>query len=197
MINRKAKLNIQAIRVAERLLKKPFGKFDLSNDREALVLMYGMVSSNNEEVFTLEQFEKILEHKNIRKSILRSVEAEMDCLRQFSEGVDGESDDTYMSELAAFLITSGIDPHFVLYEMQLFEIIDYIKALDTKKKEKMENERFWTFWNILPHIDTKKLKKPKDLFRFSWEAEKETSDREIEIALKFINSKPIPKWQEN
>ena len=68
----KAKLNIQSIRVAERLLKKPFGKFDLNNDKEALALMYGMVVSNNEEVFTIEQFEKILEQKKTRKTICSS-----------------------------------------------------------------------------------------------------------------------------
>lgn len=193
----KAKLNIQSIRVAERLLKKPFGKFDLSNDKEALALMYGMVVSNNEEVFTIEQFEKILEQKKTRKTILRLVESEMAYLGQFGEESEGESDDTYMSDLASVLITSGIDAHFVLYEMRLFEIIDYIKALDAKKKEQMENERFWTFWNILPHVDTKKLKKPQDLIKFPWEKEEELSERDLEIALKFINSKPIPKWQEN
>lgn len=193
----KVKLNIQAIRVAERLLKKPFSKFDLSNNEETLALMYGMVSSNNEEVFTINQFEKILEQKKTRKAILKLVESEMAYLGQFSEDSKGESDDTYMSELASVLITSGIDAHFVLYDMRLFEITDYIKALDYKKKEDMENERFWTFWNILPHVDTKKLKSPQDLIRFPWEAAKEISEREIEIALKFINSKPIPKWQEN
>ena len=61
----------------------------------------------------------------------------------------------------------------------------------------MENDRFWAFWNILPHVNTKKLKKPQDLIRFPWEKEEELSERDLEIALKFINSKPIPKWQEN
>ena len=83
----KAKLNIQSIRVAERLLKKPFGKFDLNNDKEALALMYGMVVSNNEEVFTIEQFEKILEQKKTRKMILRLVESEMAYLGQFGEEI--------------------------------------------------------------------------------------------------------------
>ena len=194
----KAKLNIQSIRVAERLLKKPFGKFDLSNDKEALALMYGMVVSNNEEVFTIEQFEKILEQKKTRKTILRLVESEMAYLGQFGEESEGESDDTYMSDLASVLITSGIDAHFVLYEMRLFEIIDYIKALDAKKKEQMENESGFGLSGTFYHTwNTKKLKKPQDLIKFPWEEEEEISERDLEIALKFINSKPIPKWQEN
>lgn len=193
----KAKLNIQAIRVAERLLKKPFGKFDLTNDREALTLMYGMVSANNEEMLTLKQFEKILEQKKTRQLILNLVQGEMSYLEQFNEESKSDSDDTYMGDLAAVLITSGIDAHFVLYEMELFEVIDYIKALDVKKKEQMENDRFWTFWSILPHVNSKKLKSPQDLIKFPWEEDKKINERDIEIALKFINSKPIPKWQEN
>ena len=50
--------------------------------------------------------------------------------------------------------------------MKLFEISDYLKAIDDFKKEKMESERLWTFYTILPHIDQKKVKSPQDMFPF-------------------------------
>ena len=67
--------------------------------------------------------------------------------------------------------TFGLDAHFVLYEMKLFEIGDYLKAIDEHKKEQMERDRLWTFYTILPHVDHKKLKKPQDLMPFPWEKE--------------------------
>ena len=30
-------------------------------------------------------------------------------------------------------------------------------------------ERIWTYFNIMPHIDSKKLKSTKDMIKFKWE----------------------------
>lgn len=67
------------------------------------------------------------------------------------------------------LISNGIDAHFVLEELELSELYPLIKSLDSVKKEKMEQKRFWTFFQILPQIDSKKIKSPKDLLLFPWE----------------------------
>ena len=65
----------------------------------------------------LNNLKRYLSRKKQGKTILRLVESEMAYLGQFGEESEGESDDTYMSDLASVLITSGIDAHFVLYEM--------------------------------------------------------------------------------
>lgn len=192
----KAKLNLQAIRVAEKLLKKPFGKFDLTDEETVVILMYAMVSENNDEVMTLKDFKAILEMKKIGSIIQKAVQKELSYIDQF-KGEEGGSDDTYISDLASILITFGFDAHFVLYEMKLFEISDYLKAIDDFKKEKMESERLWTFYTILPHIDQKKVKSPQDMFPFPWEVEQIEKDRlkqlekDEEMFYKFLNSKPL------
>ena len=194
----KAKLNLQAIRVAERLLKKPFGEFDLTDEETILTLMYAMVSENNDEVMTFDQFKSILNMGKIGIKVQRAVSDEMAYIDQFKEEVsDKEEKAPYMGDLAALLITFGLDAHFVLYEMKLFEIGDYIKAIDEHKKEHMERDRLWTFYTILPHIDQKKIKSPQDLMPFPWEREQlekdalEQLEKDKDMFNKFFNSKPL------
>ena len=191
----KAKLNLQAIRVAERLLKKPFGEFDLSDEETVLTLMYAMVSENNDEVMTFDQFKSILDMGKIGMKVQRAVSDEMAYIDQFKEEVsDKEEKAPYMGDLAALLITFGLDAHFVLYEMKLFEMGDYLKAIDEHKKEQIERDRLWTFYTILPHVDQKKLKKPQDLMPFPWEKEEiekealEQLKKDEEMFNKFMKS---------
>ena len=194
----KAKLNLQAIRVAERLLKKPFGEFDLTDEETVLTLMYAMVSENNDEVMTFDQFKSILDMGKIGMKVQRAVSDEMAYIDQFKEEVsDKEEKAPYMGDLAALLITFGLDAHFVLYEMKLFEIGDYIKAIDEHKKEQMERDRMNTFYAILPHVDHKKIKKPQDIYPFPWELEQlekdalEQLEKDKDMFNKFFNSKPL------
>lgn len=191
----KAKLNLQAIRVAERLLKKPFGEFDLTDEETVLTLMYAMVSENNDEVMTFDQFKSILNMGKIGIKVQRAVSDEMAYIDQFKEEVsDKEEKAPYMGDLAALLITFGLDAHFVLYEMKLFEIGDYIKAIDEHKKEQMERDRMNTFYAILPHVDHKKIKKPQDIYPFPWELEQlekdalEQLEKDKDMFNKFMNS---------
>lgn len=191
----KAKLNLQAIRVAERLLKKPFDEFDLTDEETILTLMYAMVSENNDEVMTFDQFKSILNMGKIGIKVQRAVSDEMAYIDQFKEEVsDKEEKAPYMGDLAALLITFGLDAHFVLYEMKLFEIGDYIKAIDEHKKEQMERDRMNTFYSILPHVDHKKIKKPQDIYPFPWEMEQlendalEQLEKDKDMFNKFMNS---------
>lgn len=191
----KAKLNLQAIRVAERLLKKPFGEFDLTDEETILTLMYAMVSENNDEVMTFDQFKSIINMGKIGIKVQRAVSDEMAYIDQFKEEVsDKEEKAPYMGDLAALLITFGLDAHFVLYEMKLFEIGDYIKAIDEHKKEQMERDRMNTFYSILPHVDHKKIKKPQDIYPFPWEMEQlekdalEQLEKDKDMFNKFMNS---------
>lgn len=191
----KAKLNLQAIRVAERLLKKPFGEFDLTDEETILTLMYAMVSENNDEVMTFDQFKSIINMGKIGIKVQRAVSDEMAYIDQFKEEVsDKEEKAPYMGDLAALLITFGLDAHFVLYEMKLFEIGDYIKAIDEHKKEQMERDRMNTFYSILPHVDHKKIKKPQDIYPFPWEVEQiekdalEQLEKDKDMFNKFMNS---------
>ena len=190
----KAKLNIRAIVLAEKLLGKPFGKFDMSNEEDAMAVTYGMVAANNEETLTRAMFGKILENKKIRTELTRQVKREFDYIGQFGtdEPAEGETD-TSITDIAVMMIMAGIDANFV-YELRTTDIADFLKGIDAKKKEQMESDRFWTYLKILPHVDGKKMKGPENLILFPWEAEqkKKQTDEEFErgkaIFEKFIKS---------
>ena len=160
----KAKLNIRAIVLAEKLLGKPFGKFDMSNEEDAMAVTYGMVAANNEETLTRAMFGKILENKKIRTELTRQVKREFDYIGQFGtdEPSEGETD-TSITDIAVMMIMAGMDANFV-YNLRTTDIADFLKGIDAKKKEQMESDRFWTYLKILPHVDGKKMKGPENFF---------------------------------
>lgn len=190
------KLNLQTIRIAEQLLGKPFGEFELTNEKDADMLVYSFLVTSSDENFSYSTYKHL--SKKVKAKALKQLTSEFSFLQQFSkEETKTKSEPVYMGEVAATLIMEGMDAHYVLYEMGLFELKDYLAAIDTKIKNKLENSRLWTYYSILPHVDAKKLKSPKDLFLFPWEVEEEEKAREIEFEKgvkmfeKFMKSKPI------
>ena len=86
-----------------------------------------------------------------------------------------------------------MDPHYVMYELQLWELSGIFQAIETQSKSEMEDKRFWSYLQIMPHVDSKKLKKPSDLLPFPWEKEnrdkklkQEFEDKSVSIAA-FLN----------
>ena len=193
----KIKLNIKSIITAEKLLGKSFGQFNLEDAEQWLVLSYAMVVSNNEETFTLDTFRKLTKNKRMMSEIIQGIKKEFEYIEQFNgkEEVktDGQSDIS-ITEVAGMMIANGIEPAFV-YEMRTTEITDILQAIEDRKKEKMESDRFWTYFVMAPHIDTKKVKSPEALITFPWEMaeKKEKQDVDFEKAKanfeKFIKSK--------
>lgn len=196
------KLNLQSIRMAEQLLGKPFGDFDLTSKEDADVLIYCTLVTSSDETFTRNTYRHL--SKKVKRDAIKQITSELSFLQQFDKEEDTPKrlkgkrpDSMYMGEIAATLILAGVDARFVLYEMRLFEIKDYLAALDTKLKNKLENGRLWTYYSILPHVDAKKLKSPKDLFLFPWEVEEEEKAKAAEFEKgakmfrKFMESKPV------
>ena len=193
----KIKLNIKSIITAEKLLGKSFGQFNLEDSEEWLVLSYAMVVSNNEETFTLDTFRKLTKNKRMMSEIIQGIKKEFEYIEQFKSKeevkIDGQSDIS-ITEVAGMMIANGIEPAFV-YEMRTTEITDILQAIEDRKKEKMESDRFWTYFVMAPHIDTKKVKSPEALITFPWEMaeKKEKQDVDFEKAKanfeKFIKSK--------
>ena len=54
----------------------------------------------------------------------------------------------------------------------------------------MEEQRLWTFISILPHVDSKKLKTPADLYPFPWELKEKEIEREkhVEEGVKILDN---------
>ena len=193
----KIKLNIKSIVTAEKLLNKSFGKFNLEDAEEWLVLSYAMVVSNNEETFTLDTFRKLTKNKRMMSEIIQGIKKEFEYIEQFKGKEEVKTDDQSdisITEVAGMMIANGIEPAFV-YEMRTTEITDILQAIEDRKKEKMESDRFWTYFVMAPHIDTKKVKSPEALITFPWEMAEKKNKQDVDFEKakanfeKFIKSK--------
>ena len=195
------KLNLQSIRIAERLLNKPFGEFDLSSDKDSDILIYSAMVANSDEVFTYETYQRL--PNKIKGKALKQIFTQLSFMNQFNDEDEGktlkETKPVYIGEVAANLILAGMDAHYVLYDMYLFELRDYFKAVETKIKNKLENDRLWAYFIVLPHVDTRggKMKSPRDLLTFAWELEEEKEKKEKEFKIaeakfwEFMKSEPL------
>lgn len=193
---------MKAIIRVEQLLGKSFNSINYDNEKEIMALLYCCVLENNDVRMTLEEFKDIFSVDKHLKSAIRKFEHESKITAQFthkSEKVsDNEQETGYVSELISALIFEGLDPDYVLNQMELSDIPFMVKAYEKKRKESMEESRLWTFYTILPHIDTKKIKKPSDIITFPWEIEQqEEEDQELiqrneELFQAFISGKINP-----
>lgn len=197
------RLSIKAIIRVEQMLSKPFTDIDYTNIEELTKLLYCAVLSNNPVLFTFEEFQAIVENEKQFSIMIKEIEKANLVLEQFSRleasqsvGETGES--PYIKDLVGMLIMSGMDAQYVMNEMEISDIPVFVEAYEKKKREEMEASRLWTFLSIIPHIDTKKVKSPKDMMMFPWEEEetrKATEEallRDKELAEKFFSGKFNP-----
>lgn len=179
------KLTIKSIIRTEQMLGKPFNDIDYGNESEVLTLFYCSALSNNPERFTFDEFKQIASNDRQYRNIISEFEKESKIAAQFSDKspdagipVSENKSKQYISDLAGVLIMSGVSAEYVLNEMELNDLSFLIKAYDAKRKEEMEQQRMWTFYYILPHVDPKKIKSPTDIHIFPWEKEERQKEAE-------------------
>ena len=196
------KLNIKSIIRFEQLTNKPFSKIDYTCDEDVSKLLYCIILSNNDCDFTYLQFLQLLSNNKISKDITQRFQTICEVFSQFKDSdLEGEKEcdtdsnnknrDTCIKDLAALLIIQGgLDVNYVMNELSLNDIPLYVKALNNKQRERMEEQRLWTFISILPHIDSKKLKSPADLYPFPWELEekKKEEKKQVEQGVKVFDN---------
>lgn len=181
------KLNLKAISIAEGLLDAAFTDFDFSDIDTNLTLMYAVYVANTGGNMTLDDFKDILDEK-ISTDIRKALDFSGQFDKSFDESQRGSDDPTSssqrgsgdssadvmkgvkLSEQAIYLIVrGGLDPHYVMYEMDLYEMGVFAESIGEVQKERMEEQRLWTYYSILPHVGSDKLKHPSDLLTFAWE----------------------------
>ena len=172
------KLTLKSIIRTEQMLGKPFNDLDYTNENDVLTLLYCSILSNNKKRMTFDAFKLIASNDKQYKTIISEFENESKVIAQFNKkeeesGSTAKSDAPrqYMSELAGTLIMAGVSAEYVLNEMELSDLPFIVKSYEAKKKEKMESDRMWTYYSILPHINSKKIKHPSDIVAFPWEQE--------------------------
>lgn len=176
----KIKLNVASAKMFEQLTGKSF--FELSSE-DSLYLAYSLLISNNRELnFTYEVFLLLLQDKKIQDWIINEINSITKFNEQFNyvkkqkkiaeEGDEEPEAPGSVTDFAnALIITFGMDPHYVNYEMELFELEDYFLAAEHKRRAELEDKRLFTYLTMLPHLDPKKKVKPEEILPFPWEKE--------------------------
>lgn len=204
MAERELVLNFKAMMMFEKLTGESYFQI---NDQNYIYILYTMYISNNPHIYmTMDNFVKVvLNNKKIFKRYVSEWSEKIFFLNQFYNAPkneedsksDGDNKPLTITDIAFYLITKcGIDPHYVMYEMELWEIEPFIKWTEENHKDEWERERLWTYFNIMPHIDSKKCKSPDKLFPFPWEKEniKKKTEQELknnEYAIKNMIGKSI------
>lgn len=75
-----------------------------------------------------------------------------------------------LTDVVTELLTEGVVPaDYLLERAELWELTIYIEATQRKRQQRLERERLWSYMGLLPHIDSKQIKRPEDLIPFSWD----------------------------
>lgn len=182
----KLKLNMKTILLYEEMSGKSFYEVD---GEDIMLLVYCALVVNNDMAITKNHFDIIMKNEKIARELMTKCQSEMDFIQQFTKNYsntefakDETPKDNKISDIVHMIILqNNLDINYVMYEMRLWELAPLIKAIEEKAKADMVEKRFWSYLNICPHIDSKKIKGPEDVLPFPWEKENKK-----EKALKFM-----------
>lgn len=174
----KIKLNIKACCLFEHMTGKSF--FRCSTPDDILHILYAMYVVSNDSTITYDLFTSMLENKKLAKAFIGEYNSICKYLEQmnlneqissYNQGKEPEEGaETTITQLATSLIVQHhMDANYVMYKMEIWEIIPYFQVADNMRKMELIDKRFWTYMQIMPHIDTKKVKTPEKLFQFDFE----------------------------
>ena len=181
--NYKLKLNIKSCCLYEQITGKSFLK--LSTEEDVLALVYcSLVVNNPSLLMTYKVFKTLITDKKVSRWIAKEYERISEFNAQIKvqeppkvekeKKAEGEPEELNMTDIAsALIVRHGVDAHYVMYEMELWEIQPYFNAADIQRKNDLITQRFWTYLTIAPNINTKKVKSPEELVPFDWEEKKE------------------------
>lgn len=187
----KYKMTMRALLFFEKLSGKSF--FEISTEEDAEMLKYSiLVNSNEDLLMTYDVYKIFASDKKVRKWIDECYEKAALFIGQIkmeaqknSEEYSNEDNDsepmTITRIVYSLIIQHGVSAEYVMNEMQLYEILDLFNAAESKMKSELVDKRFWTYLQILPQIDGKKIKSPEKLVPFQWEKGeiKKRAEREL------------------
>lgn len=109
----------------------------------------------------------------------RELARELSALQQYSkvearderlETREEQAEVRTLTDVVTELLTESVVPaDYLLERAELWELTIYIEATQRKRQQRLERERLWSYMGLLPHIDSKKIKRPEDLIPFSWD----------------------------
>lgn len=110
------------------------------------------------ELSALQQYSKVEEEANSQEP------------RANSQPTANSQQPRALTDVVTELLTDGVVPaDYLLERAELWELTIYIDATQRKRQQRLERERLWSYMGLLPHIDSKQIKRPEDLIPFSWD----------------------------
>ena len=165
----KVKINGKVMCAYEAMTGKPFLK--IQTEDEIKHLFYCSLVFNNTEFETLDY--SVCEFIQQFKTDVTKEENE-------EEDQEGEDKTFFMLEaISSLIVKMGMDPNYVMYDMQQWEIAYYYRVMRDIERERLTEERLWTYLQILPHVG-KKLGSPEKMLPFEWERNNNKVQRELE-----------------
>ena len=186
--SRYMRLTIKAIIRWEQLNNKPFSQMSYSSEDEIIALFYAC-SMSDENPVSLSEFRENLQDDKLSEMIA-DFEKQTFIMSQFRPPVKktqpaadtdkSEPDTVYIKDIVPMLVMAGLDVDFAFDRMNLSDIHIFLDAYDRHQRHRLESDRLWTFIQVSPHL-SKRVKTPKDLHIFPWEAQRHEIDAEKEI----------------
>lgn len=182
------RLTIKAIIRWEQLREKSFSLMDYTDKEDIESLLYVMYITSDKPGYTFEVFRQVIADERFMSAMSYDLGRIMEIVDQFrkkttvSDLGSTEGSPEYIGSIVSTLIMAGLDAHYALNEMELCDLPLYLEAYERKRKEEMEGSRMWTYFTMLPHIDSRKMKNGvRDLIIFPWEEEEMRKEAERAI----------------
>lgn len=185
-------MTIKSICLFERMTGKTI--FSMTDDEDDILhLLYcSFIESNPEKGrITYNVFKAMVKsNPKVAEWIMGQYKDIMDVLTPLmnspkkDDANDGDSEGTTMNvtDMATSLIIDyGVDAHYVMYEMSLWELYPFYDTAAAHMRNHLEEQRLWTYIGIAPHIDGKKIKSPQDILPFAWEEKEMKNKKEKEL----------------
>lgn len=181
-------LTIKAIIRWEQMRGKSFSLLDYADKEDIESLLYVMYITSDKPRYTFEVFRQVLTDERFMNAMSSDLGKIMEVVTQFQRKTatpdlgNTEGSPEYIGSIVSTLIMAGLDAGYALNEMELCDLPLYLEAYERKRKEEMESSRMWTYFTMLPHIDTRKMKNgTRDLIVFPWEEEEMRKEAERAI----------------
>jgi hypothetical protein len=191
------RLSIRAVIRWEQLNQKPFSSRNYGDENDIVSLFY-VCKLPDEAGMSLSEFKKNLTEDSL-KEMAKEFEKQTLIASQFQPvskkkiEKSKDSEPVYIKDLVSMLVMNGLDVHFALDEMEMYELSIFLHACEEKEKRKREFQRDGIFWMLRPHL-TKRVREPQDLYLFHWEIEekkektKEETEKGMSVFEVFMNS---------
>lgn len=182
------KISVKSLILFEALSGK---KFSQSLDQaDMILLMYSAFVISTGMKISVTAFGYLMENERFSKRLTACMQDAQDFMAQFNEvGTEANPEEVKsgsteggmsITEMAnALIFKYHIDVNYVMKDMELWELTDFLKGAEAQYKDEMEDKRLWTFLTVAPQIDLKKCKTPEKFFPFPWNKEdrkKKTDD---------------------